>query len=264
MKKRLDILLVEKNLYTSRQQAQRCIRAGEVKINQRIIDKPGTEINIKAEIEVKIKPPYVSRRGKKLEKALNTFQLSVVDRICLDGGISTGGFSDCLLQSGARLVYGIDVGYGQVAWSLRQNKRIFLKERTNIRYLTPDILYEKNIQANLGVVDVSFISLTKILEPLSRLLTSPKEVILLVKPQFEVGKSKIGKNGVVRDLKDHCEAICKIIEVSYGLGWLYCGLTHSPIKGPAGNTEYLLWLRSDYGSQNYFSNQVEAICSQYL
>ena len=264
MKKRLDILLVEKKLYTSRQQAQRCIRAGEVKINQRIIDKPGTEIDIKAKVEIKIKSPYVSRGGKKLEKALKTFQISVVDRVCLDGGISTGGFSDCLLQSGARLIYGVDVGYGQVAWSLRQDERIFLKERTNFRYLKPEILYDGNIRASLGVVDVSFISLAKILEPLSELLVSPKEVILLIKPQFEVGRSKIGKNGVVRNFKDHCEVISRVLQISYHLGWLYCGLTHSPIKGPAGNTEYLLWLRCDRGSQNHSLNQVELICSQHL
>ena len=168
------------------------------------------------------------------------------------------------MQSGARLVYGVDVGYGQVAWSLRQSERIFLKERTNFRHLTPKVLYEGNTQASLGVIDVSFISLTKILEPLSKLLISPKEVILLVKPQFEVGRSKIGKNGVVRNFKDHCEAIYKILQISYHLGWLYCGLTHSPVKGPAGNTEYLLWLRYDHGSQNYSLNQIELICSQHL
>ena len=264
MKKRLDIFLVEKNLCTSHQQAQRCIRAGEVKIDQRIVDKPGTEVDVKAKAEVKIKSPYVSRGGKKLEKALKIFQISVADRICLDGGISTGGFSDCLLQSGARLVYGVDVGYGQVAWSLRQSEKIFLKERTNFRHLNPKVLYEGNTQASLGVIDVSFISLTKILEPLSKLLISPKEVILLVKPQFEVGRSKIGKNGVVHNFKDHCEAIYKILHLSYYLGWLYCGLTHSPVKGPAGNTEYLLWLRHDHGSKNYSLNQIELICSQNL
>ncbi|HEY9641582.1 MAG TPA: TlyA family RNA methyltransferase, partial [Coleofasciculaceae cyanobacterium] len=163
-KQRLDILLVERNLCDSRQQAQRLIQAGAVRVNQQLIDKPGTEVNSLAEIEVKQRSPFVSRGGEKLAKALEAFQLSVSDRICLDGGISTGGFTDCLLQAGAARVYGIDVGYGQVAWSLRQDPRVILRERTNIRYLKPEDLYESGQPyPDLGVVDVSFISLTKIL-----------------------------------------------------------------------------------------------------
>ncbi|MGB5769283.1 MAG: TlyA family RNA methyltransferase [Crocosphaera sp.] len=258
-KQRLDLLLVERNLCTSRQQAQRCVRAGEVKVNQRIIDKPGTEIEITAEIELKAKPPYVSRGGLKLNKALKVFNIVIEGRICIDGGISTGGFTDCLLQAGAKQVYGVDVGYGQVAWSLRQDERVILKERTNFRYLTPDILYQDNTRADLGVMDVSFISLTKVLEPLWNLLIEPKEVVLLIKPQFEVGRSRVGKKGVVRDPKDHAQAIYQVLQTAYHIGWFCCGLTSSPITGPAGNTEYLLWLRCDRGTKDYSLDIITSI-----
>ena len=241
-KQRLDKLLVSRELCDSRALAQRLIRAGKVKVNQEIIDKPGTEIKTTAEIEVKEQPPYVSRGGKKLIKALETFKIEVRDRICLDGGISTGGFTDCLLQSGAKLVYGVDVGYGQVAWSIRTSDRVILKERTNIRHLTPQELYGDAPMADLGVMDLSFISLTKVLEPLYNLLTSPKEVVLLVKPQFEVGREKVGKKGVVRDTGDRATAIMQVWQAAQILGWQYRGLTTSPITGPAGNVEYLLWL----------------------
>jgi 23S rRNA (cytidine1920-2'-O)/16S rRNA (cytidine1409-2'-O)-methyltransferase len=167
----------------------------------------------------------------------------VVDRVCLDGGISTGGFTDCLLQAGAKLVYGIDVGYGQVAWSLRQDPRLILRERTNLRHLKPEDLYTADRPLpDLGVVDVSFISLTKILLPLWNLLQPPREVILLVKPQFEVGREKVGKKGVVRETRDQAEAIDQVLQVAQALGWRYRGLTWSPLLGPAGNIEYLLWL----------------------
>lgn len=258
-KLRLDLLLVERNLCSSRQQAQGCIRAGEVKVNQRIIDKPGTEVEITADIELKAKPPYVSRGGLKLEKALKVFTISVEGRICLDGGISTGGFTDCLLQAGAKQVYGVDVGYGQVAWCLRQDPRVILKERTNFRYLTPEELYQDNPRADLGVMDVSFISLTKVLEPLWNLLIEPREVVLLIKPQFEVGRSRVGKKGVVRDPKDHSQAIDQVLQTAYPLGWLCCGLTTSPITGPAGNKEYLAWLRCDRGSTDYSFNIINQL-----
>ena len=241
-KQRLDKLLVSRELCDSRALAQRLIRAGKVKVNQEIIDKPGTEIKTTAEIEVKEQPPYVSRGGKKLIKALETFKIEVRDRICLDGGISTGGFTDCLLQSGAKLVYGVDVGYGQVAWSIRTSDRVILKERTNIRHLTPQELYGDAPMADLGVMDLSFISLTKVLEPLYNLLTSPKEVVLLVKPQFEVGREKVGKKGVVRDTGDRATTVMQVWQAAQALGWQYRGLTTSPITGSAGNVEYLLWL----------------------
>ena len=241
-KQRLDKLLVTLELCESRALAQRLIRAGKVKVNQEIIDKPGTEVKTTAKIEVKEQPPYVSRGGKKLSEAIATFNIRVRDRICLDGGISTGGFTDCLLQSGAKLVYGVDVGYGQVAWSIRTSDRVILKERTNIRHLTPEELYGESPMADLGVMDLSFISLTKVLEPLWNLLAAPKEVVLLVKPQFEVGKEKVGKKGVVRNTSDRAEAIMQVWQAARDLGWQYRGLTTSPITGPAGNVEYLLWL----------------------
>lgn len=247
-KQRLDTLLVDRNLCSSRQEAQGFIRAGEVKVNQQVIDKPGTQVEITADIQLQAKPRYVSRGGYKLEKALDTFKISVAGRICLDGGISTGGFTDCLLQAGAKEVYGVDVGYGQVAWRLRQDQRVILKERTNFRYLTPDELYGDAPQADLGVMDVSFISLTKVLEPLWNLLVIPREVILLIKPQFEVGRSRVGKKGVVRNPKDHAQAIEQVLQAASLLGWRYGGLTQSPITGPAGNVEYLLWLRCDQGN----------------
>jgi 23S rRNA (cytidine1920-2'-O)/16S rRNA (cytidine1409-2'-O)-methyltransferase len=202
-KQRLDTLLVDRQLCDSRQQAQRLIQAGEVKVNQQVIDKPGTEVDVSVQVEVKARSPYVSRGGEKLAKALVEFPIAVAGRVCLDGGISTGGFTDCLLQAGASQVYGIDVGYGQVAWKLRQDPRVVLRERTNIRYLTPELLYEaEQARPDLGVVDLSFISLTKILPALWALLQPPRELVLLVKPQFEVGREKIGKKGVVRDAKD--------------------------------------------------------------
>ncbi|RMF20305.1 MAG: TlyA family RNA methyltransferase [Cyanobacteria bacterium J083] len=241
-KQRLDNLLVTRKLCDSRQQAQRLIRAGEVKVNQTIVDKPGTQIPSEAEISIKEKLPYVSRGGIKLAQALQDFALVVTGRICLDGGISTGGFTDCLLQAGAKQVYGVDVGYGQVAWNIRQDPRVILRERTNIRYLTPQELYGDNPPADLAVVDVSFISLTKILPALWHLLIEPKELVLLVKPQFEVGRERVGKKGVVRHLADRADAIYQVLQAAQTLGWQYKGLTTSPLAGPAGNIEYLLWL----------------------
>ncbi|MEO0771380.1 MAG: TlyA family RNA methyltransferase [Cyanobacteria bacterium J06649_4] len=241
-KQRIDTILVEQGLCPSRQQAQRLIRAGEVKIAQQIIDKPGTLVPANAIIELKKKPPFVSRGGEKLAKALKTFNIDPAGKICLDGGISTGGFTDCLLQANAKQVYGVDVGYGQVAWKIRQDPRVVLKERTNIRHLSPQELYQDNPIPTFGVMDVSFISLAKVLPAFWNLLSEPKEVVLLVKPQFEVGKEKIGKKGVVRDPKDHAEAIWQVGQAAEKLGWHYRGVTWSDTVGPAGNIEYLLWL----------------------
>ncbi|PSB68055.1 TlyA family rRNA (cytidine-2'-O)-methyltransferase [filamentous cyanobacterium CCP1] len=253
-KQRLDTLLVERQLCDSRQQAQRLIRAGEVQVNQQVIDKPGTEVEETAEILVKERSPYVSRGGEKLVKALTEFQIQVSDRVCLDGGISTGGFTDCLLKAGAKRVYGVDVGYGQVAWTIRQDPRVILRERTNLRHLTPEELYaEDQLRPDLGVVDVSFISLTKVLPALWQLLEPPREVVLLVKPQFEVGREKVGKKGVVRDERDQAEAIGAVLMAAQELGWHYHGLTWSPLLGPAGNIEYLLWL--SMASTDHFSEQ---------
>ncbi|WP_315792050.1 TlyA family RNA methyltransferase [Fischerella sp. JS2] len=251
-KKRLDVLLVELDLCSSRQQAQRLIQAGEVTVDGKLVDKPGTEVEVAAEVKVKERSRFVSRGGEKLAKALQEFAITVEGRVCLDGGISTGGFTDCLLQAGAKLVYGVDVGYGQVDWKLRNDPRVILKERTNLRYLTPDELYDvsplvetEGDYADLVVVDVSFISLTKILPALWQLTQPQREAVLLVKPQFEVGKSRVGKKGVVRDPKDHADAIAQVLQAAVELGWHYKGLTWSPVTGPAGNIEYLLWLGMD-------------------
>ncbi|MBD2508716.1 TlyA family RNA methyltransferase [Desmonostoc muscorum] len=242
-KQRLDTLLVELNLCSSRALAQRLIQAGEVTVNQQLVDKPGTEVDISAQINIKERSPFVSRGGEKLSKALSVFAIPVTDRICLDGGISTGGFTDCLLQAGAKQVYGIDVGYGQVDWRLRNDSRVILRERTNLRQLRPEELYRENDPIpDLAVVDVSFISLTKILPALWQLTQANREAVLLVKPQFEVGRSRVGKKGVVRDPNDQADAIFQVLQAAHGLGWKYKGLTWSPITGPAGNIEYLLWL----------------------
>ncbi|MEH2200784.1 TlyA family RNA methyltransferase [Nostoc sp.] len=242
-KQRLDTLLVELNLCSSRALAQRLIQAGEVTVNQQLVDKPGTEVDIAAQIKIKERSPFVSRGGEKLSKALSVFAIPVVERICLDGGISTGGFTDCLLQGGAKQVYGIDVGYGQVDWRLRNDPRVILRERTNLRQLRPDELYGENDPIpDLAVVDVSFISLTKILPALWQLTQANREAVLLVKPQFEVGRSRVGKKGVVRDPNDQADAIFQVLQTAHELGWKYKGLTWSPITGPAGNIEYLLWL----------------------
>jgi 23S rRNA (cytidine1920-2'-O)/16S rRNA (cytidine1409-2'-O)-methyltransferase len=242
-KQRLDTLLVELGLCDSRQLAQRHIRAGEVKVSQTIIDKPGTLVDPTLEIVLKARSPYVSRGGEKLAHALTEFGIRVSDRIALDGGISTGGFTDCLFQAGAQRVYGIDVGYGQVDWRLRTNPNLILRERTNIRHLTAAELYQaEDPWPNLGVMDVSFISLGKVLPSLWELLIPPREAILLVKPQFEVGRDHVGKNGVVRAPEQQAWAIEQVIAAARSVGWGYQGLTHSPMKGPAGNIEYLLWL----------------------
>ena len=242
-KQRLDTLLVELNLCSSRALAQRLIQAGEVTVNQQVVDKSGTEVDISAQINIKERSPFVSRGGEKLSKALSVFAIPVAERICLDGGISTGGFTDCLLQAGAKQVYGIDVGYGQVDWRLRNDSRVILRERTNLRQLRPDDLYgEDDPIPDLAVVDVSFISLTKILPALWQLTQANREAVLLVKPQFEVGRSRVGKKGVVRDPNDQADAIFQVLQTAHPLGWKYKGLTWSPITGPAGNIEYLLWL----------------------
>lgn len=261
-KQRLDTLLVNLNLCNSRALAQRYIRAGEVTVDDRLIDKPGTEVDVNAVITVKQKPPYVSRGGEKLAEALKTFKIDVRGRICLDGGISTGGFTDCLLQAGAERVYGVDVGYGQVAWSLRTCDRVTLKERTNFRYLTPEKLYGDRPRADLGVMDLSFISLTKVLTNLRNLLVFPHEVVLLVKPQFEVGKDKVGKKGVIRNPQHRAEAIERVWQAASELEWQYRGLIRSPIKGPAGNIEYLLWLQSSPPEQLVSAKQIEKIITE--
>ena len=249
-KQRLDLELVARGLVSSRQQAQQMIRAGRVRSGDRVLDKPGTDVTPDLPLAVELPPRFVSRGGEKLEGALAVFPIAVEGRVCLDGGISTGGFTDCLLQRGAVRVYGIDVGYGQTAWSLRSDPRVVLKERTNLRRLTPGELYgPEDPRPDLAVADVSFISLGLVLPALLNLLqpgdlvaAGQRDLVLLVKPQFEVGKARVGKGGVVRDPDAHQDAINRVIEAAAGLGLVPSGLVASPITGPAGNHEYLLWL----------------------
>jgi 23S rRNA (cytidine1920-2'-O)/16S rRNA (cytidine1409-2'-O)-methyltransferase len=286
-KQRIDTLLVDLDLCTSRQQAQALIRTGKVSIDQQVIDKPGTEVDIAANIQIKERSRYVSRGGDKLAKALEVFAIPVTGRICLDGGISTGGFTDCLLQAGAALVYGIDVGYGQADWGLRNDPRVILKERTNLRYMTATELYgdspppappcqggepelslagasPKKVYADLAVVDVSFISLDKVLPALWELLAPPREAVLLVKPQFEVGRDRVGKKGVVRDSATQADAIFQVWKAATALGWQERGLTWSPLLGPAGNIEYLLWLGLDLEQETDQSAIEESVVKERI
>ena len=250
-KQRLDLVLVERGLAASRQQAQQLIRAGRVRSADQVLDKPGHDIAPDLPLEVEQPPRFVSRGGEKLVAALAALPIQVAGRVCLDGGISTGGFSDCLLQHGASRIYGIDVGYGQTAWSLRTDPRLVLRERTNLRHLTPGDLYgPEDPWPDLAVADLSFISLGLVLPALGALLApGGREALLLVKPQFEVGRSRVGKGGVVRDPAAHVDAIEGVIRAGDALGWQALGLVASPITGPAGNHEYLLWLGSGRGGE---------------
>ncbi|MEB3271591.1 MAG: TlyA family RNA methyltransferase [Synechococcus sp.] len=290
-KQRLDLELVARGLAVSRQQAQQLIRAGKVRHRGGVLDKPGCEVTPELELQVERPPRFVSRGGEKLVAALESLPIRVQDRVCLDGGISTGGFTDCLLQHGARCVYGIDVGYSQTAWSLRTDPRVVLRERTNLRHLSPDQLFgPRDPRPDLAVADLSFISLTQVLPALWHLLGDTglppwrdhsaqrcpnevlrqdpalprpesagpfppapaasavaaaglREAVLLIKPQFEVGRERVGRGGVVRDPAAHCDAILRVITAAEALPWRAAGLLASPLTGPAGNHEYLLWLR---------------------
>ena len=242
---RLDLHLLTKGLASSRQQAQLLIRAGKVRdLNGQLLDKPGQGVSMDLALQVEQPSRFVSRGGEKLLGALKVFPVELQGRICLDCGISTGGFTDCLLQHGAARVYGIDVGYGQTAWKLRVDQRLVLRERTNLRKLSPEELYSADDpQADLAVADLSFISLRLVLPAIRALLKSvDAEAIVLVKPQFEVGPQRVGKGGVVRDPKAHIDALESVIAAACALGWQPRGLIASPITGPAGNHEYLLWL----------------------
>jgi len=245
-KQRLDMELLGRGLAASRQQAQQLIRAGRVRSGDRVLDKPGTEVAPELPLEVEQPPRFVSRGGDKLVAALQALPIRVAGRVCLDGGISTGGFSDCLLQHGASRIYGIDVGYGQTAWSLRTDPRLVLRERTNLRHLSPEKLYGPDDPwPDLAVADVSFIALARVLPALRGLLRGEAvEAMLLIKPQFEVGRERVGKGGVVRDPAAHVDAIEGVIRSAADQGWIPSALLASPITGPAGNHEYLLWLTS--------------------
>ncbi|WP_269621805.1 TlyA family RNA methyltransferase [Prochlorococcus marinus] len=247
-KNRLDVHLLTKGLVESREQAQKLIRAGKVRdCFGKILDKPGLDVPKDISLKVQFAPKFVSRGGEKLDAALVQFPIKTLDRVCIDAGISTGGFTDCLLKRGASLVYGIDVGYGQIAWSLRNDSRVVLKERTNIRNLKADELYgDLAPKASLAVADLSFISLRLVLPAIKALLDERnKEALLLIKPQFEVGRERVGKGGVVREVNAHIDALNTIIEFSKLEGWKVQGIMPSPLKGPAGNHEYLLWLKME-------------------
>ncbi len=239
-KERLDKLLVERGLVQSRERARAMILAGQVVVNDHAVDKAGTQVGSDAEIRFKGEDiPYVSRGGLKLEKGLEAFSLKVEGRVAIDVGASTGGFTDCLLQKGAARVYAVDVGYGQLAWKLRQDPRVVNMERTNIRDLSPEALTE---QPSLAVIDASFISLDKVLPSTLPLLEADGEVLALIKPQFEVGRGEVGKGGVVRDPEKHAQVVEKIKEFAAQLGCKVLGVTDSPILGPKGNREFLIYL----------------------
>lgn len=236
-KERLDLLLVEKGLCESRSRAQAVIMSGEVYVNGQKSDKPGTPTDVEAEIEVRGNAcPYVSRGGLKLEKALRDFGVSPAGLTCLDSGASTGGFTDCLLQNGAKKVFAIDVGYGQLAWSIRTDPRVVCMERTNIRYVTPEQLGEP---VQLAVIDVSFISLRIVLPAVKALLSENGQIVCLIKPQFEAGKENVGKKGVVRDPAVHKAVLDGFLNLTAQMNMTVRNLTFSPVKGPEGNIEFL-------------------------
>ncbi|MEB3321732.1 MAG: TlyA family RNA methyltransferase [Synechococcaceae cyanobacterium] len=269
-RRRLDLELVERGLAATRAQAQQLIRAGRVRSGTIVLDKPGAEVKADLPLEVEQPPRFVSRGGEKLEAALSSLPIRVKGRVCLDGGISTGGFTDCLLQHGAARVYGIDVGYGQTAWSLRTDPRVVLRERTNLRHLTPEQLYGPgDPRPDLAVADVSFISLGRVLPALRALLAGERpEALVLVKPQFEVGRERVGRGGVVRDPGAHRDAIEGVIAAAREQGLLAAGLVASPITGPAGNREYLLWLRAgvdgDAGAQALAAGRIAEVVAAAL
>jgi len=248
-KERLDVLLVARGLAETRSKAQAIIMSGEVYVDGQKVDKAGADIPLEAEIEVRGSAcPYVSRGGLKLEKALRDFGVKPEGYVCSDSGASTGGFTDCLLQQGAAKVFAIDVGYGQLAWKIRSDPRVVVMERTNIRYVTPEQLGEP---LDLSVVDVSFISLKIVLPAIRKLLKPTGQVLCLIKPQFEAGKEKVGKKGVVRDPAVHEEVLADFVALAEQLPMIIRNLTFSPVKGPEGNIEFLAHLSMEPGENHY-------------
>lgn len=254
-KERIDVLLVEQAYYESREKAKAAIMAGLVFADNERIEKPGMKVPREAALHVKGSVhPYVSRGGLKLEKALKTFGIGMTDRVMLDIGSSTGGFTDCALQNGASYVYAIDVGYNQLDWSLRNDERVCVMERTNFRYMTPEEL--TGPQPDFASIDVSFISLRLILPPLVQLLRRPAEVAALIKPQFEAGRDKVGKSGVVRDRKVHEDVLNQVLTFADALGFEIGGLTFSPITGGEGNIEFLAHLKLPEGETTPLGEEV--------
>lgn len=239
-RKRLDVLLTERGLYESRSRAAAAVMAGDVSVDGVRADKAGQMVAGEARIEIRKAARYVSRGGLKLQKALREFGLDLRDLVAMDAGASTGGFTDCLLKHGARRVYAIDVGYGQLDWRLRQDERVTVLERSNIRYLEPDTLPEK---PSLATLDLSFISLTKVLDAVIKCLQPRFSIVALVKPQFEAGRGEAGKGGVVRDAAVHRRVLDEVWSFAESRGCRVCGLTDSGVPGSGGNIEYLIWLR---------------------
>ena len=242
MKERLDVMMVNRGLAESREKAKAIIMSGIVYVDNIKEDKAGSTFDEKAQIEVRGNTlKYVSRGGLKLEKA------SLAGKVAMDVGSSTGGFTDCMLQNGAVKVYSVDVGHGQLAWKLRNDERVVCMEKTNIRYVTPDDIEDR---IEFASIDVSFISLTKVLPPVKELLTDDGEIVCLIKPQFEAGREKVGKKGVVRDQKVHVEVVEMIVDFARQIGFKTLDLSYSPIKGPEGNIEYLLYITKDQTKEN--------------
>ena len=248
-KERLDVLLVKNGLAESREKAKAVIMAGEVFVGGQREDKAGQTFPVTAQIEVRGKKmKYVSRGGYKLERAMESFPIELEGKTCMDVGSSTGGFTDCMLQNGARYVYAIDVGTNQLAWKLRQDERVRSMEKTNIRYVEPADIGE---ETDFVSIDVAFISLTKVLAPVKALMRENGQIVCLIKPQFEAGREKVGKKGVVRDPEIHKEVIEMVIEHAGGLGFRILGIDHSPIRRPEGNIEYLLYMEN--GTEKSFA-----------
>lgn len=246
-KERLDVLLVKRGLAESREKAKAIIMTGNVFVEEQREDKAGSTFAEDAQIRIKGTPmKYVSRGGYKLEKAMELWHVPLQNKLCMDVGSSTGGFTDCMLQNGAVKVYAIDVGTNQLAWKLRQDERVVSMEKTNIRYVTPEDIADP---IDFSSIDVAFISLTKVLIPVWNLLKNGGRVVCLVKPQFEAGREKVGKKGVVRDKKVHEEVVCHIMTYALSMGFEILGLSYSPIKGPEGNIEYLLYIEKPQDAQ---------------
>ena len=249
-KERLDVLLVQRNFFESREKAKAIIMSGIVYVNGQKEDKAGTTFpdDLTTRIEVRgVSLRYVSRGGLKLEKAMKEFPIDLHGRICMDIGASTGGFTDCMLQNGAKKVFAVDVGHGQLAWKLRNDERVVCMEKMNIRYITAEDIGGEML--DFASVDVSFISLSKVLPPVWPLLKEGAEMVCLIKPQFEAGREEVGKKGVVRDTKVHEEVILRTADFVKQTGFVIRGLTYSPIRGPEGNIEYLIWIRKPDGKE---------------
>lgn len=261
MKKRLDLYLFENGFSESREKARIMIMSGLVFVNNEKSDKPGTMIKDSDKIEIRgNKLKFVSRGGLKLEKAINKFKIDLKDKICVDIGASTGGFTDCMLQNGAKKVYAVDVGYGQLAWKLRTDDRVVNLERTNIRYLDKNIIED---EINFISVDVSFISLKLVLPVIKELLKPNETAICLIKPQFEAGKDQVGKKGVIKDKSVHKQVIKDVISFARDkMKFFVCGLDYSPIKGPEGNIEYLMYIKNNDNEYNFNIDEIDKVVDE--